>query len=175
MLTLLFFMFTMLDTIWIKRFMKDFTYPTTFVWMCLVLLSVFDVESSYRFILALLLWLALIDYRYHHVSDLSLILLYVVSFFSIPPTLHTFFYLNLIYVFPFVFLSFCKERMGWGDTHIVIACSLVLDHAAFSVWILLFTSLALVVGLMHKKTKTMIALVPFMAVSYVLVLILDIV
>ncbi len=168
-------MFTVLDTMWIKRFMNDFTYPTIYVFMGLMLLSVFDVASSHRFILALLLWLALIDYRYHHVSDLSLILLYVVAFFSIPPTLHTFFYLNLIYVLPFVFLSLCKERMGWGDTHIVIACSLALDNAAFSLWILLFTSLALVFGLMHQKTKTMIALVPFMAVSYVLVLILDIV
>jgi len=174
MSVLIFVVFTLLDTLWIQHFDPKFKYPTSSVWILVLMfvLSALAYPSHSIVTLAILLWLGLIDHRYFHVSDFALVILSVHSLWAVDWT-RPLFLINGLYVLPFVLLSVYQERMGWGDTFIVLALSFILGPQAFSVWILLFIGLALLYGLIHRKTKAPIALVPFMAMAYAVLLILD--
>lgn len=172
MILLYLFIFTVLDTLWIKRYYPQFIYPKYKV-ACILMIMCLPHHSSFSiFLWGLLVWMGIIDHHFHHLSDFSLwtwTSVIVIHAFIDPIPLS---WISGLYVLPFVGLSCFQERVGWGDSWIVVVMGLYLNSSSLSTWILLFVSLALLYALRHQKTKSEIALVPFMAIAYGCLLIL---
>jgi prepilin signal peptidase PulO-like enzyme (type II secretory pathway) len=170
----LIFGFTLIDTQWIKKYHPNFVCPQGLLIGIIIIITMITpfVQDIYLLALGILVWLAWVDHHYHHITDFSIVICFLcVLSYWIQEDL-TYPMLKIIYVLPFVLLSLHQERMGWGDTWVVLALSFLLSAEGLRLWVVGFILLAALYGVQHKKTKTQLALIPFMALSYSALLIL---